>query len=122
MVRGCLTSILRGGRHPPHPDRKSIWHHVALAGVEQLDEMPRSVRVRDIVTESKSWSRTWFRPVPKATEDDVRDVCGEIYGARDLPPLDAGVSGLSTPDRLLLRISLALRPSHHGGDPEACHG
>ncbi|MGP5591124.1 ABC transporter ATP-binding protein, partial [Corynebacterium variabile] len=84
------------------------------AGVEQLDEMPRSVRVRDIITENKSWSRTWFRPVRKATEDDVRDLCSEVYGSRDLPPLDAWVSDLSTLDRLLLRICLALRPSHHG--------
>lgn len=120
--RTALSLVLSGRMKPTagrlevlgHTDRKSIWNHVALAGVDQLDEMPRSVRVRDIITENKSWSRTWFRPVRKATEDDVRDLCSEVYGSRDLPPLDAWVSDLSTLDRLLLRICLALRPSHHG--------
>lgn len=120
--RTALSLVLSGRMKPTagqievlgHTDRKGIWHHVALAGVDQLDEMPRSVRVRDILTENKSWSRPWFVPVRRASEEDVRDLCGEVYGSRDLPPLDAWVSDLSTLDRLLLRICLALRPSHHG--------
>lgn len=121
--RTALSLVLSGRMKPTvghievlgFTDRKSIWHHVALAGVDPLDEMPRSVRVHDILTENKAWSRSWFMPVRAATEEDLRDVCGEVYGARDLPPLDAWVSDLSALDRLLLRICLALRPAH-GGD------
>lgn len=91
-----------------------IRRHVALAGVDQLDELPRSVRVRDILTENKAWSRPWYRPTSRATQDELVAVCAPVFGDRDLPPLDAWISDLTSLDRLLLRISLSLRPSHPG--------
>ncbi|WP_297005719.1 ABC transporter ATP-binding protein, partial [uncultured Corynebacterium sp.] len=120
--RTALSLVLSGRMKPSsgqievlgYTDRRSIRHRVALAGVDQLDEMPRSVRVRDIITENKAWSRSWYLPVRRATVDDLTDLCGEVFGSRDLPPLEAWVSDLSTLDRLLLRIALSLRPAHHG--------
>ncbi|WP_245557347.1 ABC transporter ATP-binding protein [Corynebacterium terpenotabidum] len=120
--RTALSLVLSGRMKPSSgavevlgcADRKQIWRHVALAGVDQLDELPRSVRVADILTENKSWSQRWYRLVRRATEDGLADLCSDVFGTRDLPPLDAWVSDLSSLDRLLLRICLALRPAHGG--------
>lgn len=120
--RTALSLVLSGRMKPTSgdveilglSDRRQIWRHVALAGVDPLDEMPRSVRVYDILTENIAWSRPWYSPVRRAGVDDLREIAGDVYGSRDLPPLDAWVSDLSSLDRLLLRISLALRPSHGG--------
>lgn len=95
-------------------DTGKIRRCVALAGVDPLDELPRSVRVYDILTENMAWSRPWYRPVRRARQEDLVEVCGAVYGTRDLPQLDAWISDLSPLDRLLLRICLALRPVHGG--------
>lgn len=120
--RTALSLVLSGRMKPTSgsvevlglSDRRQIWRHVALAGVDPLDEMPRSVRVYDILTENIAWSKPWYIPVRRAGVDELREIAGLVYGSRDLPPLDAWVSDLSSLDRLLLRISLALRPAHGG--------
>lgn len=118
--RTALSLVLSGRMKPTHgtvevlgeTDRRKFRRHVALAGVDPLDDLPRSVRVRDILTENKAWSRRWYLPVRRAGDNDLVATCAEVFGARDLPPIDAWISDLSSLDRLLLRICLALRPAH----------
>lgn len=93
-------------------ERKEVRRHVALAGVPQVDELERSVRVRDVVTESKAWAAPWYSRVRKADENDLAALCGEVYGDRETPDLDAYVSEMLPLDDLLLRICFALRPAH----------
>lgn len=120
--RTALSLVIAGRMAPStgtvtvlgETDRRVFRRHVALAGVDPLDEMPRSVRVVDILTENKAWGSPWYRRVRRADADDLADLCGGVYGTRDLPPLDAWVSDLPVLDRLLLRICLALRPAHGG--------
>ncbi|WP_448852651.1 hypothetical protein [Corynebacterium sp. 335C] len=92
--------------------RRDIRRHVAIAGVDQLDELERNLTVRATLREYRYWTRTplWFPP--KVDEDYLEEIAGPIYGDRDLPPLDAFVSQLPSLDRHLLRIALALRPAH----------
>ncbi|MGP5659386.1 ABC transporter ATP-binding protein [Corynebacterium falsenii] len=91
-----------------------IQKHVAIAGVDQIDLLERSVKVQDILTENKAWQKVWFAPTRKADEDDLREFCGYVYGDRDLPPLDVYISQLTNLDKQLMRISLALHPAHGG--------
>lgn len=97
--------------------RKDVRRHVALAGVDQVDELERSVRVRDVVTESKAWASPWFSLVGKARTADLEKLCAPVFGERPLPELDIYVSELLPLDDLLLRICFALHPAH-GTPPE----
>ncbi|CAM2911686.1 ATP-binding cassette domain-containing protein [Corynebacterium jeikeium] len=90
---------------------KAIRSRVAIAGVEQIDLLERSVTVQDVLTESLSWSKPWFMPVRKASQEDLERFCSHVYGDRDLPPLDAYISQLDNLDKIMLRISLALSPA-----------
>lgn len=90
---------------------KPIRSRVAIAGVEQIDLLERSVTVQDVLTESMSWSKPWFMPMRKATQEDLERFCNHVYGDRDLPPLDAYISQLDNLDKIMLRISLALSPA-----------
>lgn len=90
---------------------KPIRSRVAIAGVEQIDLLERSVTVQDVLTESMSWSKPWFMPMRKATQEDLERFCSHVYGDRDLPPLDAYISQLDNLDKIMLRISLALSPA-----------
>ncbi|HIW95590.1 MAG TPA: ABC transporter ATP-binding protein [Candidatus Corynebacterium gallistercoris] len=89
-----------------------IQKRVAIAGVDQIDFLDRSVKVKDVLTENKAWQKLWIQPVKKATEEDLENFCGYVYGDRSLPPLDAYISQLTNLDKLLIRISLALQPAH----------
>lgn len=102
---GGSLSVL--GESKPRPIRS----RVAIAGVEQIDLLERSVTVQDILTESLSWSKHWFKPMGKATQEDLERICSQVYGDRDLPPLDAYISQLDNLDKIMLRISLALSPA-----------
>lgn len=92
---------------------KDVRRHVALAGVPQIDELERSVKVADIVTESKAWAAPWFSRVSKADRRDLEELCAPVYGDRDLPDLDIYVSELQPLDDALLRVCFALRPAHN---------
>ncbi|RAV31301.1 ATP-binding cassette domain-containing protein [Corynebacterium heidelbergense] len=89
---------------------RDIRRHVAIAGVDQIDLLERSVTVRDILNENKAWQRNWFLPYRKADTKDLQYYCGAVYGQRPFPPLDAYISQIPTLDKILLRISLSLHP------------
>ncbi len=118
--RTALALVLSGRMKPTEgslsvlgmSDPKQIRKTVAIAGVNQLDELDRSVTVRDIVSENMAWSSHWFNRTPRATDEDLERYCRPVYGNRSLPPLDNYISQISSLDRLLLRIALSLQPVH----------
>lgn len=89
-----------------------IRNRVAIAGVEEIDGLDRNVRVREVFTEHKVWSNLWISWQRRADEDYMEDLCREVYGTRDLPPMDVYVSQISGLDRILIRICLALHPAN----------
>lgn len=91
---------------------KKIRDMVALAGVESIDALDRNVRVHEILTEHRAWSKLWFTWTKPADEAYRNELCSEVFGERDLPPMDVYVSNLASLDRILLRICLALRPAN----------
>lgn len=91
---------------------KLIQRHVAIAGIDQIDLLERSVTVAAVLRETISWAKPWYSPLHNPTEDDLVAYCGRVYGNRPLPPLNAYVSQLPILDKLLLRISMALQPAH----------
>lgn len=116
--RTALALVLSGRMKPTSGElsvfgetkHSAIRHRVAIAGVDQIDLLERSVTVRDVITENKAWSSRWYQPLHRAGKEDLLRVCGEVYQDRRLPPLDAYISQLSNLDKILLRIALALRP------------
>lgn len=80
--------------------------------MEDIDALDRNVSVREVFTEHKVWSSRWFSWQRPADEDYQRELCAEVYGKRDLPPLDVYVSQISGLDRILIRICLALNPAN----------
>lgn len=118
--RTALALVLAGRMKPTEGElsvlgqtrRSNIQKRVAVAGIDQIDFLERSVKVRDVLNENKSWARPWFRFFRPATEEDLRYYCEDLYGPRDLPPLDSYVSQLPSLDKLLLRVALALKPAH----------
>ncbi|WP_075727790.1 hypothetical protein [Corynebacterium aquilae] len=93
---------------------RAFRRHVAIAGVEEIDQLDRDVKLSTVFTEHLAWTRPWFSLRKKADEDYYRRLCEPVFGDRTLPPLDAYVSQISGLDRILIRISLALAPA--GGD------
>lgn len=118
--RTALALVLAGRMKPTGGEltvlgetrRSHIQKHVAVAGIEQIDLLDRSLTVRDVLNENRSWERPWWKPYGRATEEDLERYCSEIYGNRDLPPLDHYISQLPALDKLLLRVGLALKPAH----------
>jgi ABC-type uncharacterized transport system ATPase subunit len=86
---------------------KDIFAVSALAGVDQVDTVAESVTVSDVITEQLRWDAAWYRLVRRAGDDDLRRVCGPVFGDLPLPPLTGYLDELSELDALLLRISLA---------------
>jgi ABC-type cobalamin/Fe3+-siderophores transport system ATPase subunit len=79
----------------------------ALAGIDDLDTVPESVTVRDLITEQMRWDAPWFHLVHRADGNALEAVCAPVFGDLPRPPLDEYFEELSELDRLLLRIALA---------------
>ncbi|WP_197380505.1 P-loop NTPase family protein [Mycolicibacterium mengxianglii] len=86
---------------------RGIFAIAALAGIEELDPVAASVTVGDLVTEKLRWDASWYRLIRRADEDDLRQVCGPVFGDLALPSLHEYVEELTELDGLLLRIALA---------------
>ncbi|WP_208300484.1 ATP-binding cassette domain-containing protein [Mycobacterium sp. DL592] len=86
---------------------RQIFALAALAGIDELDTVPESVTVRDLITEQMRWDAAWYRLVPRADEAALTTMCARVFGPHPLPPLDEYFEELSELDRLLLRIALA---------------
>ncbi len=84
-----------------------IFARSAVAGFDDVDGVYESVTVGDLITEQLRWNAPWYRRVRRADGDDLRLVCGPVFGPRPLPALTAYVDQLTELDVLLLRIGLA---------------
>lgn len=79
----------------------------AVAAVEDIDAVPESVTVGDIVTEQRRWDAPWYRRVPRAGADDLAALCAPVFGDLPLPPAGEYFDELTELDQVLLRIALA---------------
>ncbi|BBY66221.1 hypothetical protein MHEL_44640 [Mycolicibacterium helvum] len=85
----------------------AIFAKSALAGIDELDTVPESVTVRDLITEQLRWDAPWYRLVRRADAAALSAMCAPVFGPHPLPPLTEYFEELSELDRLLLRIALA---------------
>ncbi|MCS3876995.1 ATP-binding cassette domain-containing protein [Gordonia amarae] len=85
---------------------RGIFRRSGMVGVEGLDSIYESVRVVDLLTEQLRWDAPWYTLVGRARPDDLRRVCGPVFGDLPLPGLDEYVEELPELDGLLLRIAL----------------
>jgi len=102
---GSLTVL---GEDNPNKINKMV----AIAGVEQIDGLDGDVRLKTVLTEHKSWSNPWIKWTKRSDQSYYESLCGEVFGDRELPPLDAYVAELNSLDNILIRISLALAPAN----------
>ncbi|HET7739186.1 MAG TPA: hypothetical protein VFL67_00885 [Mycobacterium sp.] len=79
----------------------------ALAGIEDIDSVPESVTVRDLLTEKLRWNASWYKLIWRADDTDLKRVCEPVFGDLPLPHLDAFVDQLTELDETLLRVALA---------------
>ncbi|AKS32554.1 ABC transporter ATP-binding protein [Mycolicibacterium goodii] len=86
---------------------RDIFGLAAVAAVEDVDAVPESVTVGDVVTEQRRWDAPWYRLVPRAGGDDLAALCAPVFGDLPLPPLGAAFDELTELDQFLLRIALA---------------
>ncbi|WP_328363916.1 hypothetical protein OG976_23085 [Mycobacterium sp. NBC_00419] len=86
---------------------RQIFALSALAGIDELDTVPESVTVRDLITEQMRWDAAWYRLVSRADQAALTTMCARVFGPHPLPPLTEYFEELSELDRLLLRIALA---------------
>lgn len=86
---------------------RDIFAKSALAGIDELDTVPESVTVRDLITEQLRWDAPWYRMVPRADTETLNTLCAKVFGPHPPPPLDEYFEELTELDRLLLRIALA---------------
>jgi ABC-type multidrug transport system ATPase subunit len=86
---------------------KDIFKKAALAGIDEIDTVSESVTVRDLITEQLRWDAAWYRLIFRAGSDELKALCGRVFGDLPLPPLTEYVEQLSELDQLLLRIALA---------------
>ncbi|MEW5813407.1 MAG: ATP-binding cassette domain-containing protein [Actinomycetota bacterium] len=86
---------------------RDIFAVAALAGIDELDTVAESVTVGDLITEQLRWDAPWYKLIRRADDDDLRRVCGPVFGELGLPPRSEFVEELTELDGLLLRIALA---------------
>jgi ABC-type multidrug transport system ATPase subunit len=86
---------------------RDIFAHAALAGIDELDTVPESVTVQDLITEQLRWDAPWYRFIRRADDADLEAVCAPVFGELALPPLHEYFEELAELDRLLLRVALA---------------
>jgi ABC-type multidrug transport system ATPase subunit len=84
-----------------------VFELAALAGVDEIDTVPESVTVRDLLTEQLRWNAAWYKIIRRADAEDLHRVCAPVFGEFPLPRLDQFVEQLGELDAILLRIALA---------------
>lgn len=88
-------------------DARQIFARAALAGVDELDPLPESVTVGEVLTEQLRWRAPWYRRIRRAGPQDLERLCAPVFGELPLPPLEHETDDLAELDALLLRIALA---------------
>jgi len=101
LKAGSLTVL--GHRDEP----RAVFAESAIACFDELDGISPSITVQDLVTEQIRWESPWYRWVPKAGTEQVRQMCGYLFEDLPLPPIDAFVADLPELEQMLVRIAIA---------------
>ena len=88
-------------------DARKIFAVAALANIDELDKIDQSVTVRDLITEQMRWDAPWYRFIGQASQSDLADTCGGVFGDTPLPDLGAYFDQIGELAQVLLRIALA---------------
>ncbi len=88
-------------------DQQAVFRESAIACFTELDEPKPSITVQDLITEQIRWESNFFKWVPLATTDELREMCGYLFEGLPLPPIDAFISDLTELDQSLIRIGVA---------------
>jgi hypothetical protein len=88
-------------------DHRAVFAESNIACFDELDEPHPSVTVQDLVTEQIRWESGFFKWVPLAGTDELKEMCGYLFEGLTLPPIDAFVADLPELHQLLLRIGIA---------------
>lgn len=88
-------------------DARKIFAVAALANIDALDKIDQSVTVRDLITEQLRWDAPWYRFIGQASQSDLADTCGGVFGDTPLPDLGAYFDQIGELAQVLLRIALA---------------
>lgn len=84
-----------------------IFADSAIAYVDEVDGVAPSVTVRDIVTEEMRWRTNWWRWVPRANDQQIKDMIEYLFQDIPIPPMNAFVADLPGIEQALLRIAVA---------------
>lgn len=88
-------------------DQPAVFAESAICCVDELDGVQPSVTVQDLVTEQIRWESPWYRWVPRAGTEQVRQMCGYLFHDLPLPPIDAFIADLPEIEQMLMRIAVA---------------
>lgn len=84
-----------------------LFDRAAIANIDEVDGIPQTIRVHDIVTEQVRWAAKWYQWVPQSTEADLERICRPVFGDYSLPTMDAMVEELPEFTAALFRIAVA---------------
>ncbi len=84
-----------------------LFDRAAIANIDEVDGIPQTIRVHDIVTEQVRWAAKWYQWVPQSTDDDLERICRPVFGDYSLPTMDAMVEELPEFTAALFRIAVA---------------
>lgn len=101
LKSGRLTVL--GHTNDPH----AVFKESNIACFDELDGPQPSVTVQDLITEQTRWESGFFKWVPLATTEDLRNMCGYLFEGLALPPIDAFIADLPELHQLLLRVGVA---------------
>lgn len=106
----CGRMMLKSGRltvlgHTDEPH--AVFKESAIACFDELDGPQPSVTVQDLITEQKRWESNFFKWVPLATTEDLKEMCGYLFEGLPLPPIDAFITDLNELEQRLIRIGVA---------------
>ena len=101
LKSGRLTVL--GHADEPH----AVFRESAIACFDELDGPQPSVTVQDLITEQIRWESNFFKWVPLAKTEDLKEMCGYLFEGLPLPPIDAFITDLSELEQRLIRIGVA---------------
>jgi ABC-type multidrug transport system ATPase subunit len=93
----------------PLPARAAgVQRRSAAVGVHGLDDLDEEVTVAATIREREAWLAPWYRVVRTPGDEQVAEVCAEVFGRSPLPRAKQLVHELDEAANLQLRLALAL--------------
>lgn len=101
LKSGRLTVL--GHTNDPH----AVFKESGIACIDEIDGTQPSITVQDLITEQKRWESNFFKWVPLATTEELKEMCGYLFEGLPLPPIDAFITDLNELEQRLIRIGVA---------------